>query len=155
MRDDDGHQGDIASNAAALRVPIVVQVRSGAAANSNAGYHYVLLVKPDSGETAYEVPVAINNGVYDYRFDNVASGTCEIIAGTDYNDNLEICDAGESCGAYLTTDQPTTVTVDRNLTSLDFFTGFDVAIRNQSAGAAQPSDQRRTLRRLQLTNTAH
>ena len=149
-------QIDIASNAGALHVPIVVQVLSGAAAHSNAGYHYVLMSKADTGAVVYQVRVTNNNGVYDYRFDDVAPGTYQIFAGTDSNNNFDICDTGEACGTYLTTDQPTNITVDRNLTSVNFFTGFDVAIRSQSASVGpQPGDGRLTLRRLQLTNTTH
>jgi len=112
--------------------------------------------KAYTGAVVYQVRVTNNNGVYDYRFDDVAPGTYQIFAGTDSNNNFDICDTGEACGTYLTTDQPTNITVDRNLTSVNFFTGFDVAIRSQSASVGpQPGDGRLTLRRLQLTNTTH
>jgi serine protease len=140
-------QIDVASNAGTLRVPIVVQVRSGAAAGGNAGYHYVLLIKSDSDETAYEVPVAVNNGVYTYRFDDIASGTYELVAGTDADNDEIICDEGEACGAYLTIDQPTLINVDRNRTAMDFVSGFDVSIRSQAVGADEPNPPR-VLRRL-------
>jgi serine protease len=145
-------QIDIASNAGALRVPVVIQVKAGPPLASNAGYHYVLLIDPDSGDTAYEVPVAASNGFYTYRFDNVANGTYELFAGSDADNDGEICDEGEACGAYLTTDQPTTVTVDRNRTLMDFVSGFDVSIRSQAANAPS-SNPARVLRRLQPKST--
>jgi serine protease len=93
------------------------------------------------------VPVAVNNGVYTYRFDDIASGTYELVAGTDADNDEIICDEGEACGAYLTIDQPTLITVDRNRTGMDFVSGFDVSIRSQAAGADE-SNRPRVLRRL-------
>ena len=38
------------------------------------------------------------------------------------------CDPGEACGAYLSLDLPATLTVNANLTDLDFGTAFQVSI---------------------------
>ena len=42
------------------------------------------------------------------------------LAGTDADNDLLICDAGEACGAYLTVDQPIRLEVDADLEGLDF-----------------------------------
>jgi serine protease len=137
----------VTSNGGTVNVPVVVQVRA-TVVPSNAGFHYVLLIDSVSGETKYELRVAASNGFYSYRFTNVDSGTYELFAGTDSDNDDIICDDGEACGAYLTLEQPTLVTVDRDRSLSDFVSGFDVAIQSQSASAEKGSSAPRTLRRL-------
>ena len=141
-------QIDIASHAGTLRVPVNVQVRAGPPMASNAGYHYALLIDPDSGDTEYETTATAANGVYTYQFTNVASGTYELYAGTDADNDEIICDEGEACGAYLTKEQPTQITINSSRTLLDFTSGFDVSIRSQSAAADEDRSPPRVLRRL-------
>lgn len=57
------------------------------------------------------------DGRYTYTL-SVAAGTYWIYSGSDFNNNLQICDTGESCGAYLTTDEPVAVVVDRDRSNL-------------------------------------
>ncbi len=42
------------------------------------------------------------------------------MAGTDADNDLFICDAGEACGAWLTVDQPIRIKLDNDVTNVDF-----------------------------------
>ena len=42
------------------------------------------------------------------------------MAGTDADNDFYICDAGEACGAWLTVDQPIRISLDSDVTNLDF-----------------------------------
>jgi serine protease len=93
----------------------------------NAGFHYVLLSDPDTLQTRYQVEVGYNQStkVYTYAFTGVQTGTYQIYAGSDSDNDFFLGDEGEAFGAYQTVDQPTSITVSANMSGLDFDTGFD------------------------------
>jgi serine protease len=66
------------------------------------------------------------DGIHTFTLSGVPAGTYQIFSGSDSNNNLLICDAGESCGAYLTLDSPILVDVDRDLSGLEFASGLTV-----------------------------
>ena len=113
-------------------VAVIMQVGS-AASVGDAGYHYVLLLDPDTFETIDQVEVEVSNGRYAYSFTDVFSGIYEIYAGTDSDNDFIIGDAGEATGAFMSLDQPVSISVNRDLTCLDFSTGFSVNLPTQSA----------------------
>jgi serine protease len=78
------------------------------------------------------VRTAGNGGVYDFRFNQIKSGSYRVFAGTDFNNNGFICDVGEACGAFLTLSRPSTIEVTRqSRDSIEFNTGFNVNFLNQ------------------------
>lgn len=89
---------------------------------SDAGYHYILLVNAVTGATVMETFSNSSNNFYSYEFTNVPYGSYEIVAGTDHDNDLIICDNGESCGSYLDPAQPTIINLNGNLTSINFNT---------------------------------
>jgi serine protease len=115
------------STATTVRIPVIMQVTEKAGVG-DAGYHYVLLVDPETGESLYQVEVAAELGRYAYRFIDVEAGVYQIFAGTDFDNDGVICDAGEACGAYLTLDQAATVGVRQSVSELNFDTNFEVVI---------------------------
>ena len=117
------------------------------AVTGNAGFHYVLLIDPVTFNTVSQVDVGVSNGAYSYSFTDVSAGTYNIFAGTDSDNDGFICDAGEACGAFATLDQPTLVTVDSNLTNLDFNTGFITTV----TGLSVSGDAEHRLRLPRLT----
>lgn len=121
------------SSANTVTVQVIMQV--GVTITGDAGYHYVLLVDPDTFVTIAQVEVEAVSGLYSYTFTDVESGTYMIVAGTDSDNNRYICAIGEACGAYISLDMPKPVTVNSNLTGLDFDTSFDFNISASSAGA--------------------
>lgn len=107
-------------NTVAVPVNLRVSAHTGEA---NAGYHYVLLVDPDTMGRIQQDNVQVVNGRYNYSFANVAQGeTYYIVAGSDRNNDGYIGDAGESLGAYSSLDEITTITADTNHNDLDFAT---------------------------------
>jgi serine protease len=124
----------ITSSANTITLPVIMQV-SSAATSGDAGYQYILLIDPLTGDPIDQVETSAANGRYPYSFTNVPSGTYLIVSGSDSNNDLYICDAGESCGAYLTIDQPSEVYISANLTLSDFSTGYNAGFSAFSSGA--------------------
>jgi len=138
----------IRSSANSISIPVIMQV-GAAAGSADAGFQYILLVDPITGETIDEVAASAIDGRYSYSFTNVPEGTYQLISGSDSNNDFFICDAGESCGAYLTLDQPSDIEVGSSRTLSDFPTGY---LTGFSAGpSAADGTSGRAYRRL---NTA-
>ncbi len=124
---DGGYNGTITftSSQNTATAAVTMQV-STVHSNTTAGYHYIRLVHGDTGVTAHEIGVQESDGVYRFFFLDVSQGDYFLYAGTDLDKDLEIRDAGEVVGAYLNLDQPQLVTVDRNLSGLDFISRFNI-----------------------------
>ena len=118
-----------------LSVPVRMQVTS-VDLTADAGYHYVLVVDPVSLETIAFTSLAAADGLYRFELEDVPSGTWEIYAGTDSDNDGFICDAGEACGVFRTIDSPTPVEVSGPRTDLDFVTGFRTRLVTTSAASA-------------------
>lgn len=131
-----------------VEVAVLVQVGSFAAGSPDAGRHFVLLVDPDTLETLRAVALNASGGVYRYRFDGVEPGEYLVIAGTDLDNDLLICDPGEACGAYRTLDQPQRLDVDADMRALDFGTGFGLRLGGAASGVPEGGFSRATTRRL-------
>ncbi|MFT4822161.1 MAG: serine protease [Halioglobus sp.] len=102
------------------------------------GLLYLLLVDPETNEVAAQFDARVVTGVYPYQFDNIPAGNYELFAGTDADNDGLICDAGEACGAYLTTDQPIQIDLDGNLEEIEFPVEYRVAIPTLSSSLGQP-----------------
>ncbi|HRD48736.1 MAG TPA: S8 family peptidase [Candidatus Contendobacter sp.] len=114
------------SSANEVQVRVIMQIANNLSAGA-VGQQYVLLVDPKTGDAIIDVTaVRQPNGSYTYTLDNVSAGSYEIFAGTDSNNNQFVCDVGESCGAYITTDAPVVIEVNQNRSGLDFVSGFTV-----------------------------
>ena len=77
-----------------------------------------------------------------YRFElpPAPAGEYQIFAGTDLDNDLLICDAGEACGAYLTIDQPITLSIDTDINDIEFPIEYLIAL----PGAASTSSNANT-----------
>jgi serine protease len=135
---DGIHSTTITANSDVNDVPIEVIVQvSPIPLGSDAGFVYVLLVDQQTGNPAGrcdndllagQCSLSVVNGQYAFTFVDVPPGDYQIIAGTDADNDLFICDAGEACGAYLTVTQPLDVTVvDADLNGIDFPIGHTAA----------------------------
>jgi len=91
----------------------------------DAGRIYVLLIDPITGDQVYFTEQDPVNGEYSYSITGVEQGEYYIIAGSDLDNNLLICEAGESCGSYPTMGDAAVVSVDSDMTNLDFDISFD------------------------------
>lgn len=119
------------SNVNTVKVPVILQV-GDQTIDGDAGLHYVLLIEADSLETVSETRTTVAQGIYDFRFSNVAPGTYIIAAGSDFNNDGFICDLGEACGAFLTLANPSNIEVTNyHHNQIDFSTGFNVSFLSQ------------------------
>ena len=112
-------------NTVTVRVLVSVGGEDGVA---DVGVVYVLLLDNETGEPVGQSSSGPTAGRYDYRFDGVVAGSYQIIAGSDADNDLIICDPGEACGALLTIDQPVVIEVSGDRKGLGFPIEYQVAI---------------------------
>lgn len=75
----------------------------------------------------------VSEGRYRYSFPALPAGEYQVFAGSDADNDLFICDAGEACGAWLTIDQVGLIRLDESRTDVDFPIEYQVALPNQPA----------------------
>ncbi len=109
-------------------IPVIMQKDSFPVVGGDAGFHYVILVNPDTLAPLYQDEVAYDGSKYSYSFPNVPAGSYKIYAGTDSDNDFDIGDPGEASGAYQTWDQPTVVNITGNTSGLDFATSFELTL---------------------------
>jgi serine protease len=131
------------SNVDTISVSVIMQVANHLSVGS-VGQQYVLLVKPDSGETVQDATGQLQpDGRYTFTLSDIPAGTYQLFAGSDANNDLFICDAGESCGAYVTLDAPVTIEVDRDMSGLDFVSSYLVQLPGVQTTAKRETGIRR------------
>ena len=111
----------------------VVDQNSG----GDVGRVYLLLLDPQTGEISAQAEATSNNGEYQFEFRGIDSGTYELSAGSDTDNDLFICDAGEACGSYLTADQPILIDLNADLEGIDFPLEFLISIPTVDATELQ------------------
>lgn len=121
----------VTSSTNTVSIPVVMQA-SSTAAPANAGFQYILLVDVATGEAVDQVAASAVNGRYSYSFTQVPAGTYRILSGSDSNNDGFICDAGESCGSFLTLTQPTDINLNENQSLNDFPTSYVTGFTGQS-----------------------
>ncbi|MDX1735540.1 MAG: S8 family serine peptidase, partial [Halioglobus sp.] len=118
---------------------------------SDVGVLYVLLIDPQTNQPVAQDESSGAGGVYEFELEDIAPGQYEIIAGSDADNDLLICDPGESCGAYLTLDKPVLVEVSADAAGFDFPAEYLVALPNldatSNAGGQATRPTRRTPQR--------
>jgi serine protease len=124
-----------------LTVRVLLTV-GGADAVADVGIIYVLLIDRQTGAPVKQFPAAANEGRYDYRFIELEAGFYEIIAGTDADNDLVICDPGEACGAWLTVDRPIVIDVESDQADFDFPVEYQVSIPDISGNSQKQSTTR-------------
>ena len=129
------HTGTITfdSNVNDIEIPVTVQVSSGVA-GSNEGYHYVILLDPDTLNPKYQAAGTTVSGELDYTLSGVQPGAYRLFSGTDADNNGTIGDAGESIGAYTSLESPVTISVSTNRSGLNFDAEFNLVNQPSSAG---------------------
>jgi serine protease len=118
-----------------LNVRILLTVDDGSD-SGDIGLAYILLYDSERNEVAAQFVAESDAGDYNFEFADVPAGRYEIIAGSDADNDLIICDPGEACGAWLTLDQPIIVDVQGDLNNIDFPIEYQVSIPAPQ-GAAQ------------------
>jgi len=109
-------------------VTVSVLATGGTAAVSDLGRIYILLIDDATGQTVAEASELPRAGNYTFEFSEVPTGTYQIYAGTDLDNDFLICDAGEACGAWLTIDQPQPIELASDRDSIEFAIEYLVVI---------------------------
>ena len=89
------------------------------------GTQFVLLLDRITGEILDQTtPGKDINGEYQYQFEEVPAGNYQILGGSDIDNDLLICQLGESCGGFPVLNKLSDIIVtDSNITDLDFVSG--------------------------------
>jgi len=126
------YQADITFNSSVNSVVVSVTMQVVAQAiNGDAGYQYVLLIDAADFSVLDQWSGNVQGGSYLYQFDDVpfpAGRQYYVIGGTDINNDWNICDPGEACGAYFSLSNLSVIDAAGPHTGLDFVSGFDSGI---------------------------
>ncbi len=136
----------IKSNINTVKVPVILQV-GDPNMTGDAGVHYVLLINPKTLETVQETRATVKDGVYHFSFNDIAHGTYIITAGSDFNNDGFICDAGESCGAFMTLDRPTSINLPGYQAGIHFNTSFNINFLSKTTTTVEKPDKKQGYRR--------
>ncbi|MCB1776135.1 MAG: S8 family serine peptidase [Candidatus Competibacteraceae bacterium] len=132
------------SNVNTAEIKVIMQVASNLSVGT-IGQQYVVLVNARTKQSVSTMAIRQPDGRYVYTLRGIPAGTYQIFAGSDLNNDFYICDAGESCGAYLTLDDPITIRVRRNRRNLDFVSGYTLNLadfQGMAAGGPGPVARR-------------
>jgi serine protease len=137
---DGVFRGEIRFGSDANTSTVTVHVqRASVDLSADTGFVHVILTAVDDDEALYRTTATARAGRYDFEFGNVAPGRYWLIAGSDMDHDGVLCDAGEACGSWRTTDAPTILEVaDRDLTGIEFVIGFRMAISPDDPVASRP-----------------
>ncbi len=130
---------------ASLSIPVTLQVGQPHE-KGNTGHLYFILVEPDTLKTIRTTQADNLNGSYRYRFDQVPAGRYFVVAGTDLDDDGEICDPGEACGGYPTIERLQPIEVQGEKDGINFGTNFDIILQALSEG--KPTSSRPSFSRI-------
>jgi serine protease len=130
------YEGSLEARAAQdqLRIRVLVSVLD--ARDSELGQLYLLLIDPNSDEAVDQTVATRDGDAYRYRFRSVPAGRYQVFAGSDLDNDLLICDAGEACGSYLTIDQPLSIELNGDRDDLDFPVEYFIALPGTATGSS-------------------
>lgn len=83
--------------------PVIVNVRMRVGPRTTTGDTskvYVLLIDGSTGDDLAQVGVNNSQGRYSFAFPGLQPGSYFVVAGSDNDNDLTICDAGEACAVY-------------------------------------------------------
>ena len=135
----------VRSSANSLQVRALVSV--GNVAVSDVGAVYILVYDAGLDDVVDQAVARVQDGRYDFSFPSLAAGRYQVFAGSDADNDLFICDAGEACGAWLTTDQPGEIHLDRDRDDIvfpvDYLISLPDAATNDAGSAGRQGLPRR------------
>ena len=87
----------------------------------DAGTVYILLLNSSNNVIDQVLAVDGGNGIFNYSFNKVVAGDYRIVAGSDIDNDLLICQPAEACGGYpIINDLSTIEVTDTDIVGLDF-----------------------------------
>jgi serine protease len=136
---DGIYSGLIVATSAVNQIEIEALITVGTLADADVGLVYVLLYDPVTDTVVDQALARPGRDGYRFQFPSAPVGRYQVAAGTDLDNDLFICDAGEACGAYLTIDQPLLLDIDSDRTDIDIPIEYLVAIPTPSTARATGS----------------
>ena len=129
----------ITSNVNIVSVSVLMSVVAEGA-GGDVGRVYLLLIDTLTGDVIAQTESGGTDGLYQYRFQDIPAGHYELHAGSDSDNDLFICDAGEACGSYLTTDSPILIKLSADLDEINFPIEFLVSIPTLNGTSVEASE---------------
>ena len=99
-------------------------MQTGLELTGDAGFQYIRLIDAETFETVAETSSAVEDGIYDFVFLSVPAGTYFLGSGTDSDNDSSLCEVGEGCGGYPVLSQLSPITVEGDVSGLEFTTSF-------------------------------
>jgi len=112
------------------------------ASESELGQVYLLLIDPATDQVVAQTLATFEDDGYRFVLPPIPVGQYQIFAGTDLDNDLLICDAGEACGSFLTIDQPLTVDISADRDDIEFPIEYLLAIPTEASNQSNESGQR-------------
>ena len=151
---EGSYRTELIFNSTAGDTSVTIELRVSDEAGGDVGVVYVLFIEAET-QDIWQATTALNNDLYyvdqDYAIttnyllnpdgrevDRLPAGRYEIWAGTDHDNDLLICDAGETCGAWPSLDFPEVLEVTEDLDGLRFSSNYQISLPNVSAAALRP-----------------
>lgn len=133
LLDEGLHATTVTARSSANSLQIRVLVSVGNAAVSDVGVVYILVYDQALDDVVDQAAARARDGRYDFSFPALPTGRYLVFAGSDADNDLFICDAGEACGAWLTTDQPAEINLDRDRDNIDFPAEYLISLPDAAA----------------------
>lgn len=134
------------SSVNSLAVRVIMSV-GGHTTSADVGLIYILLLDQETGEPLQQFGASARDGKYRFTFSDLPGGRYSLAAGTDADNDLFICDAGEACGAWLTLDQPLEINLDSDRNDINFPVDYLIAIPDLVTPAQAVDGERLQLQR--------
>lgn len=139
------HKGNALDSVVVIKIKMYVGLSTTA---PDAGPLYILArqqgVELKEGEFHPETRALASEGEYQFELKNLKAGEYIIHAGTDSDSNLFICNEHEACGLYPSIIRPVAITLNRNITGLNFSVGISRPIDLSVSANQQSDDQSNT-----------
>lgn len=141
------HVATVTARSSANSLQIQVLVSVGNAAVSDVGVVYILVFDPELEDAVEQTATRARDGRYEFSFPELAAGRYLVYAGSDADNDLFICDAGEACGAWLTMDQPAVINLDRDRDNIDFPAEYLISLPDAATTGVEGETRRGLPRR--------
>ena len=113
----------------------------------DAGLVFVELLDASRPGEIIEIVDAGAGGVHPYSFAELDAGIYYVAAGTDNDNDGDLCDEGEACGAYATLSLPDAIRLGTDdIADRDFLIGYRPDILAAQAAGAPSAIERTRLR---------
>lgn len=137
----------LASNGESSAVTVFMRV-GDPSGPGDAGLVFVELLDASRPDEILEiVDAGAAAGVYEYSFAELGAGIYYVVAGTDNDNDGDLCDEGEACGAYATLSLPDAIRLGTDdIADRDFLIGYRPDILAAQAAGAPSAIERMRLR---------